>query len=110
MPLTPIKITLYGADQEADREFVCRIIPWGILKKAVALTKDLDEQNISEEQIDAIADLVVQAFGGQFSIEDLDMGADAGEMIVVLQAIVARASTMMKMANPTPLPNAKKSR
>jgi hypothetical protein len=105
MTALPIKITLYGPNQEADREIVARFVPWGILKKAVALTKELDAAN--EVEVDAIADLVVQTFHGQLTAEELNAGADLGEMLAVLQSIVARASGMMQ-ANPTNLPTAKK--
>jgi len=53
--------------------------------------------------MDAIAGLIVDVFGNQFSVQDLDNGADVGEMLAVLQGIVARASALVK-ANPTDLP------
>jgi hypothetical protein len=103
----PIKITLYGAGEEPKQEYTCAIIPWGVLKKAIALTKSIDQNDVGEEDMDAIAALVVQAFGNQFTVQDVDAGADIGEMLAVMQSIVARASNLVQ-ANPTPLPTAKK--
>lgn len=98
---TPIKITLYTSEGEVKQEYSCSLIPWGILKKAIALTKGIDQANIAEQDLDAIAQLVVDVFGKQFSIADLDTGADIGEMMSVLQAVVSRASGLVQ-ANPTP--------
>lgn len=98
---TPIKITLYSSSGEPMQEYSCSLIPWGILKKAIALTKGMDPENIGEQNLDAIAQLVVDVFGKQFSIADLDTGADIGEMMSVLQAVVSRASVLVT-PNPTP--------
>jgi len=103
---TPIKITLYGADDEG-KEFSRSIIPWGILKKAIGLTKSIDQKDVGEKDMDAIAGLIVEAFGDQFTIKELDNGADIGEMIAVLENIVARASALVK-SNPTLRPSLNK--
>lgn len=100
---TPITITLYGANDEENKTYSRMIIPWGILKKAISLTKSLNEKDVSSLDVDAIAGLVVETFGGQFSLQELDKGADVGEMISVLQNIVARASALVQ-ANPTVSP------
>jgi hypothetical protein len=100
---TPLKITIYGANDAENKEYSRSTIAWGILKKAIALTKSIDAESASVEDIDAIASLVVDAFGGQFSIQDLDKGADIGEMMAVLQSIVARAGALVN-ANPTVTP------
>lgn len=105
---SPIKITLYeSGNQEVKQEYSCLIIPWGVLKKAIALTKSIDEENVGVEDLDAIAALVVQAFGNQFTVQDLDAGADISEMLTVLQSIVARAGALIT-ENPTHLPTARK--
>ena len=104
---TPITITLYGANDEEKQTFSRTVIPWGILKKAISLTKSINAEAVGSQDIDGIAGLVVEAFGNQFSIQDLDAGADVGEMISVLQNIVARASVLVQ-ANPTMAPGSKK--
>jgi hypothetical protein len=109
LPSTPITITLYEADDEIKKTYSRTVVPWGILKKAIALTKSLDTEKVRTEEIDAIAGLVVETFSNQFSIQDLDAGADVNEMISVLQSIVTRASALVQ-ANPTVTPGSKKPR
>jgi hypothetical protein len=104
---TPITITLYGANDEEKQTFSRTVIPWGILKKAIALSKSINEDAVGSQDIDAIAGLVVEAFGNQFTIQDLDVGADVGEMISVLKNIVARAGALVQ-ANPTMAPGSRK--
>lgn len=105
---TPIKLTLYNAQDEPTKEYTCSLIPWGILKKAIALTKGIDPTNVTEEDLDAIAQLVVDVFGRQFSIADLDSGADVSEMLTVLKSVTARALALVP-SNPTlPIPSKKK--
>jgi hypothetical protein len=104
---TPITITIYDAHDE-PKPYSRTVIPWGVLKKAIALTKTIEKEHVTEQDMDAIAGLIVDAFGNQFAIEDLDKGADIGDMLAVLQSIVARASALVQ-ANPTlPVPSRKK--
>jgi len=106
---TALQITLYQANDEIKQTFTRTIIPWGVLKKAITLTRSLDEENITEKDMDSIAGLVVEAFGNQFTIKDLDESSDIGEMLSVLKNIVTRAS-MLVQANPTIPPSRKKRR
>ena len=88
---TPVQLTFYDANDEVTATYSRLVIPWGILKRAVRLMETLDQANMSEADVDAIAGLVVEVFGNQFSVADLDSGADVGEMLAVLTAIVQRA-------------------
>lgn len=100
--IVPIQITLYGPDDEVEQTFSRSMIPWGILKKAIALSRAIgDGQNVTEEHIDLIASFVCEVFGDKFTVEALNEGADVGEMLAVIQGIVARASGLVN-ANPTP--------
>jgi len=38
MPPTPIRLTLYTANDEVNKEYSRSTIPWGVLKKAITLT------------------------------------------------------------------------
>lgn len=95
MPVTPIKLTLYDPEtSEVKREFTRTFIPWRLLKSAIKLSKslhNLDENNLTDEDVDAIASLVVDVFGNQFTIDELNDGADLAEMMSVMQAVVSRA-------------------
>jgi len=95
---TPMVIRLYDIENEYD-EYTRLFVPWKLLKVAVRLSKELtlDPDNISEEDADALASLVVEVFGNQFSIEDLNEKADIADMISVLNTIVSKATG----SNPT---------
>lgn len=100
----PISIRLYDEDNEF-KEYSRLFVPWGVLKAAIRLFKTLDAEKLSnpaeipDELTDELAALVVEAFGNQFSIADLNKGADIEEMLTVIITIVNRARNLM-IANP----------
>ncbi len=99
----PISIKLYGPDDEELKTCTRSVIPWGILKKAIRINQTIGKKaggDLDEEDVDALAGLVVEIFGDQFTVEDLDKGADVSEMMAVIQAIVARAGALVQ-ADPT---------
>lgn len=99
---TPLQITLYDpATNEVQKTYTRTFVPWKLLKQAVKLTKSLNINNMDDDTLDALAGLVVETFGSQFSIEDLNEGADASEMMAVLNNIIARAGGAVT-ANPPP--------
>lgn len=95
---TPMVIRLYDKDNEFV-EFTRLFVPWKLLKVAVNLSKTIstNPENTTEEDVNALASLVVEVFGNQFSIEDLNEKADISDMISVLQTIVSKATG----SNPT---------
>jgi hypothetical protein len=105
MSQTPvIHITLYDPEtNEVRKSYDQMFIPWRILKAALRLLpriQQLENDQLTEEILDDLAGLVVEAFGNRFSVDDLTAGADVGEMATVILAIVNRANTLMP-ANPT---------
>lgn len=98
---TPLKITLYDENSEPVHTYTRSFVPWKLLKAATKLAKGLDPRDLSEGDVDALAALVVEAFGGQFTVDQLNDGADIGEMLTVLNLIVSKARTGMG-GNPTP--------
>jgi len=130
----PIKITLYDANNEVVGEFERAVIPWGLLKRAIRLSEEInaasepvvepapsdwmgrfkrwlhrnDRQVTGEEKMmDKIAEFVVEVFGGRFTVKQLDEGAEIGEMMTVLQAIITRAQ-VLGPTNPLPKVSRKK--
>lgn len=98
---TPIKITLYDPETDEEKATYSRtFVPWRLLKAAIRLEKLLDPENLTEDISDALAELVVETFDSKFSVEDLDRGADIGEMVTVLTAIISRARGLT--TNPFP--------
>ena len=96
----PMVVHLYGEDNEVLKTFSRSFVPWKMLKKAVKLSKEVNFEDLKAEDVDQIAGLVVEVFSDQFSLEDLDNGADVGEMLAVIENIVARANGVS--LNPTP--------
>lgn len=102
--MKPIELTLYDPEtNEVVDTYVRSFVPWAILKRAIRLQKKLGAE-MDEETLDELAGLVVAVFGDKFTMEQVTNGADAGEMMTVIQAIIARASKFMegKVENPPP--------
>jgi len=97
---TSMEITLYDPEtNEVVATHTRMFVPWKLLKAAVRLAKNLDPENMTEEDADQLAALVVETFGNKFSIQDLNNGADLAEMVSVLNTIIAKASG--GIGNPT---------
>jgi len=114
-----LEITLYGKNDEKEKTYQRQIVPFGMLKKAARLMDAIEnpeskarkkwytfwqkvDENVrpEERQADAIADFVVELFDFQFTKKQLETGADLGEMMSVLVAVMARANATVK-SNPT---------
>lgn len=96
-----LKITLYDPEtNEIVKECSRAFIPWKVLKRAIRLMKNFKPEDISEEDADELAALVVDAFGGQFTLDELNNGADLSEMMTVLTGIMASAQGISP--NPPP--------
>lgn len=129
-----ITLTLYGPDDEKLKTYERAIIPWGVLKKATRLAKLIEGEesdadgkakpqekrwwffakdkpdpatNTEEKQMEAISQFVVDLFGNQFTVKDLENGADVGEIMTVFRSVLSRASATVKL-NPTMLQSRKK--
>jgi hypothetical protein len=101
---TPLELTLYGPDDEVIKRYTKLIVPWKIMKRAIQLVKTMNverPEDLQDEDMDKISALVVEAFGGQFGIEDLDNGADIGDMLAVLGQIVNKAQGLVPNPPPT---------
>lgn len=115
MLLQPIKLTLYDPkSHEKIAEYEQNLITFDMLFRAAALSEVLNvpkkkrkwwmwwEPDLTpeQEQINALLRLVVDFFGGQFTIEQLRNGADVAEVMAVMQAIIGR-SRGIAAENPT---------
>lgn len=97
---TPMTITIYDPETDEVKSTHTRLfVPWRLLKAAIRLAKSMDVENMSEDDVDALAALVVESFGNRFSVADLNDGADISEMVSVLNTIIAKARG--GLGNPT---------
>ncbi|HAE59764.1 MAG TPA: hypothetical protein DCG54_09750 [Anaerolineae bacterium] len=101
----PIELNLYDDSDEPIKDLRRIIIPWGLAKKAVSISKSLRASDeIEADQVDAITDLVVEIFGeDKVSREELEKFADLSDMVSVIRAIEVRAFNLV----PNPPPAAK---
>lgn len=98
----PIEITLYNPEtNEVVKTFTRSFVPWAILKKALRLQKTIDSEAMTEDDVDELAGLVVAVFGDQFTLDQVNTGMDVGEMVTVLNAVIARATQFTPPTNPT---------
>jgi hypothetical protein len=96
MPLgTPIQFTLYGDDDEAIKTYSRARVPVMFAERAIELSTSITGDNLGQDQLMALYQIVVDFYGGQFTVEDLRKGADLGELISVLEAISTRAVELM---------------
>jgi hypothetical protein len=101
MPRAAIELDLYGPDDEKIKTLKRLIVPWGILKKAVRLTKNIHAEDVTEENIDEMAGLVIEIFGeANVTREELDTCSDVGDMLAVIQAIANRGRGLIPNAPP----------
>lgn len=121
--LPPILLTLYKNDKPI-KTYTRNMIPWGLLKKAVNLQNQFEGKETSshpkwqfwkknnkttkeEAEFDAISHFVVELFENQFTVRELEDGADIGEIMTVFRAVINRASASVKV-NPTMAPPSRK--
>lgn len=97
---TPMVLHIYDEDSEVKRTVTRSFVPWKLLKESVKLSKNLDIENMTDENVDELTGLVVAVFGDQVTVEELNEGSDIDEMVTVLNQILARARG--KSTNPTP--------
>ena len=83
----PIKLTLYDTNDEEIRTEECRVVPWGMLKKALAIGTKKD----TEQTFDGISDFVVELFKGRLTKTELEENADTGEVLAVFQTVFITA-------------------
>jgi hypothetical protein len=111
-----IKLTIYNAEHESVNELSTALVPWGILKRAVKLAKSLGTESLTQEQVlealgeegfDNLTALVADLYHGRVTIEELEWGTEASEMLAVLQAVVTRAFAELGSAGPDPTPPGK---
>ncbi len=105
MPLqSPIVLNLYGEDNELIRSCTRTFVPWKMLKKAIALNKQIGKKETDEYEeadMDALTAYIMELFSGQsLSIEMLDEQTDVSEMMNVVKAVMNRARGVMDPTSP----------
>lgn len=93
LTFAPIELTLYGEDDEVKARFSKSVIRWNMMKRAIKLAKEIDDANaLDEDTFDSISNFICALFGDQFTREELEAGAEVGEIMACFRMVVRRAS------------------
>ncbi len=107
--IAPLKLTLYGVDNEIKREITRSIVPWGVLERALDIqdaleSLDFDAQGnplgIGREQVQLLTDFVVFVFDDTVTGEEIKRGASLTDMFALYRQIFAMVQQTMPK-NPT---------
>ena len=95
----PLVLNLYDQDNEITKTVTRVFVPWKMLKKGVALHKQIGSkpaEEYEEADIDALTGYIMAVFDGQgLTVEILDEQSDITEMITVIRSVVNRAKGIM---------------
>jgi hypothetical protein len=91
----PIELHFYDEDDEVIQTYTKRMLPWGLLKKAIKLSENLtDADDITEEEFDRISGYICGVFGDKFTPKELEDHADISEVMGTFRGIVKRAKAL----------------
>ena len=104
MPLgTPIQLTLYDENDEPIQTYSRARIPVSFAERAMEWSSSLSNDDLSQNQLTAMYQIIVDFYGEKFSIDQLREGADLSELMAVVIGISQRVSEIMPATvNPTP--------
>ncbi len=97
----PIKITFYNPDDSVKAEYSKLRIPLGLVDIALELAERKEERT-DRETWDDIKAFIVEVFGGQFTLDDLNAGADLVDIMSVFAMVVAKINHVSRFFNPNP--------
>jgi hypothetical protein len=97
----PIQITFYNPDDSVKAEYSKLRIPLGLVDIALGLAES-KEQKTDRETWDAIKAFIVEVFGGQFTLDELNAGADLVDIMSVFAMVVAKVNNVSRFFNPNP--------
>lgn len=108
--LAPLKIVLYGVDNEIKREVTRSIVPWGILERALDIQEQFEslpntengQPQLTREQVQTLTDFVVFIFDDTVTSEELKRGASVQDMLALYNQVFAMVAQVMPASqNPT---------
>lgn len=93
---TPLELKLYDEENEVIRTLTRAIVPWGLMKKAMALGELLEHEDDYENMLDELTKFICLVFADKVTTQELDNCADAGDMLSIFQQIMTKARGMGK--------------
>lgn len=74
-----MEITLKVADQ--NKTYTTNFISARMVRRTIEISKDINFENISPEELDKLMDYIVELYGGQFNRDELYDGLSSQELI-----------------------------
>lgn len=101
----PISLIFYDKEtNEPVKTYTRTFIPWKLMKRVAKLMKVFGKgfavEDMNEEAVDEITGLIVDIFGGQFTVQELEDCSDFDEMVVVLNQVMHKITGSIN-ENPT---------
>lgn len=96
LTFAPVSITLYDEDNEKIATYENSVVRWRVLKQAMRVAQGLGDiaESLNPDALDAVSNFVCGLFGNKFTKEQLEDGADVGEVMAVFHAVVNRAKIL----------------
>jgi hypothetical protein len=103
---TPLEIILYNPDDSVREKYTKLRIPMGMIDTALDLSDRLtrDDGEVSKEMWMELKSLIVEIFGNQFTIQDLDLYGDLGDLKSVMVQIQAKVQSVLTTGGGTKAP------
>lgn len=102
---TPIKLTLYDENDEPVETYSRARITTAFLERAIEISEAFNAQTDPKTVLSAVDQLLVDFYGGRFTLEQARQGGDVTEKMAVIMAIVNRASGIVGDLSPEGAPN-----
>jgi hypothetical protein len=67
--------------EKKNKVYTADFISARMVRRTIAMAKDIDFNNISPEELDKLMDYIVELFGGQFTRDDLYDGLSSKDLI-----------------------------
>ncbi|AGL03658.1 phage tail assembly chaperone G [Desulfoscipio gibsoniae] len=81
-----MEITLKVADQ--NKTYTTNFISARMVRRTIEISKDINFENISPEELDKLMDYITELFGGQFSRDDLYDGLPSQELLPAITGCI----------------------
>jgi len=78
---------------EAEKTFHAPFVKGLVFRQFIKLRKDHDLNDMNEDTMEKIVELIVEAYNGQFTIDEFWNGIDAREVITTIQAFIQELIT-----------------
>jgi hypothetical protein len=89
-----VSLTLYDNNDEVIKTYQKSVIKWGLMKKAIRLGKGMSDEDFGEADFDKISEFVCELFDNQFTLQELENGADVAEVFTAFKAVINKAQSM----------------